>query len=499
MLDGVLCLSVDSRCIEAYLIPVEPFPDSMNSKVKVSVNGSRCFGQERRAWMKLISWYLSLVLIASSGLAKGWRFIGPDSTHWRRAVQMDVSFQQGRPPYVGVGSLQGVCVKMSDHWRYVLIDQHGSFFPPEDIMYRSVYFSPWSDSVAFAGFNLVYVGEPGSKGGQVPNIHASFWGFPWTIGGGYVGHSPSLSFEFSPHHAGCVYSWIIDLYKSTDNGVSWNPQQLYDSYGALFLTFDMSRDSVLYAARNLGQSFFSIYRSTDDGASWVFVCPLSFSPSYPIQRTVDFLANGDTLVLATNHFPGLADSTCGISLSTDHGITWSSMLPNTNVQKVSRDLLNANEIYAATQSGIYRSLNGGVGWELYTDSLPSLNLVDIRKDPYSDTLYVATSDSGVFQVFETSVGVREEAQEPGEHRLLQNYPNPFNSSTRISFQISVVTIVKLIVFDVLGREVTTLVNEMKSPGQYDVGFDAANLAGDVYYYQLRAGRSVSTKKMLLVK
>jgi len=481
----------------------------MNFKVKVSANGLCRFGQERRAWMKLISWYLSLVLIASNGLAKGWRFIGPDSTHWRRAVQMDVSFRQGRPPYIGVGSLEGICAKTGDNWRYVLIDQHGNFFPPEDIMYRSVYFSPWNDSVAFAGFNLVYVGEPGSKGGQVPNIHSSFWGFPWTIGGGYIGHNPSLSFEFSPHHPGRVYSWIIDLYKSTDNGISWNPQQLYDSYGALFLTFDMSGDSVLYAARNLGQSFFSIYRSTDDGASWAFVCPLSFSPSYRFQRTADFLANGDTLVIATNRFPYGADSTCGISVSTDYGTTWSVVLPNTNVQKVSRDLLNANEIYAATQSGIYRSLNGGVGWELYTDSLPSLNLVDIRKDPYSDTLYVATSDSGVFQVFETSVGVREEAQEPGEHRLLQNYPNPFNSSTTIKFQIPSSSFVTLKVFDLLGREVATLVNEEMGPGSYErvfsakggsaSGGDGSWLASGVYYCRMTSGSFSVTRKLIILR
>jgi len=86
-----------------------------------------------------------------------------------------------------------------------------------------------------------------------------------------------------------------------------------------------------------------------------------------------------------------------------------------------------------------------------------------------------------------------------EYMLSQNYPNPFNPVTNIQFSIvnRQLTIVK--VFDVLGREVATLVNEVKEPGAYTVQFNGSNLASGVYFYRLQAGNFVQTKKLLLVR
>jgi phosphatidylserine/phosphatidylglycerophosphate/cardiolipin synthase-like enzyme len=83
--------------------------------------------------------------------------------------------------------------------------------------------------------------------------------------------------------------------------------------------------------------------------------------------------------------------------------------------------------------------------------------------------------------------------------LEQNYPNPFNPTTHLRFTIAQLAIVRLQIYDVLGREVTTLVNEQKLPGTYDVGFDGSKLASGVYYYRLTAGNFVQTKKLLLLK
>ncbi len=372
-------------------------------------------------------------------------------------------------------------------------------------MYRSVYFSPWDDSVGFVGYNIHYTFEPGSLGGRVPNIHLGNWGFPWQIGGGYVGYSPSLSFEFSPHHPNHAYSWIIDLYKSSDNGLSWQHQQNVDSYGVLFISFDQNKDSVLYIGRKpVSQSAFGVYRSTDDGTSWTFVRPLSITASYPFQRVAELLADGDTLVLATNHFPASADTTCGISVSSDQGTSWSQVLAGVNVQKITRDQLLPNVWYAAVQGGIYRSVNGGIGWHLYTDSLPSLNLVDIRKDPYSDTLYVATSDSGVYKVFDVTAAVREEREMPVTHNLHQNYPNPFNPTTIIEYDIRREGRAELSIYSTLGQKVRTVVDEEKAMGSYQVVWDGKNdggysLPSGAYFYQLRVGEFTSARRMVLVK
>lgn len=88
---------------------------------------------------------------------------------------------------------------------------------------------------------------------------------------------------------------------------------------------------------------------------------------------------------------------------------------------------------------------------------------------------------------------------PEKTSLFSNYPNPFNPTTTISYQLSVTTHVFLKVYDVLGREVGTFVNEVKKPGTYEVGFDASHLASGVYFYRLEAGNYSSSKKMLLVK
>lgn len=86
-----------------------------------------------------------------------------------------------------------------------------------------------------------------------------------------------------------------------------------------------------------------------------------------------------------------------------------------------------------------------------------------------------------------------------EYALLQNYPNPFNPSTVISYQLPVDSKVQLKIYDVLGTEIITLVNESKSAGKHDVSFDAGKLSSGTYFYTILADGFVQTKKMLLVK
>ncbi|MCK7525595.1 MAG: T9SS type A sorting domain-containing protein [Ignavibacteriales bacterium] len=90
-----------------------------------------------------------------------------------------------------------------------------------------------------------------------------------------------------------------------------------------------------------------------------------------------------------------------------------------------------------------------------------------------------------------------------DYNLFQNFPNPFNPSTVISYQLPIAGKVILKVFDVLAREVATLVNEEKPAGNYEVEFQSAllglQLSSGVYYYQLQAGDYIETKKMTLLK
>jgi hypothetical protein len=101
--------------------------------------------------------------------------------------------------------------------------------------------------------------------------------------------------------------------------------------------------------------------------------------------------------------------------------------------------------------------------------------------------------------FEYSPIIEVEAGVPRTFELSQNYPNPFNPSTVISYQLPVVSEVSLKVYDLLGREVATLVNQRQEAGRYQVVFDASRLASGVYFYRLQAGAFVETRKMMVVR
>ncbi|MCC6865484.1 MAG: T9SS type A sorting domain-containing protein [Ignavibacteria bacterium] len=97
-------------------------------------------------------------------------------------------------------------------------------------------------------------------------------------------------------------------------------------------------------------------------------------------------------------------------------------------------------------------------------------------------------------------GISETGNEiPQKFTLSQNYPNPFNPSTTIKYSLPKGENVKLVVYDALGREVKTLVNEFKNSGVYSVNFDASSLSSGIYFYKIEAGSFTETKKMLLVK
>jgi hypothetical protein len=112
--------------------------------------------------------------------------------------------------------------------------------------------------------------------------------------------------------------------------------------------------------------------------------------------------------------------------------------------------------------------------------------------------------------FNTPVSASEKSNEiPSNFSLSQNYPNPFNPSTTISWQLAVGSHVSLKVYDVLGNEVATLVNEEKSAGEYQVEFDGSKLSGrvsakgeyasGVYFYKLQTSNFSAIKKMILLR
>ena len=96
------------------------------------------------------------------------------------------------------------------------------------------------------------------------------------------------------------------------------------------------------------------------------------------------------------------------------------------------------------------------------------------------------------QIYGTLTSIDNNVSTVNEYYLSQNYPNPFNPSTKISWQT-------LIVYDILGKVVATLIDEYRNAGSYEVDFDATKLSSGVYFYQLKAGDFIQTNKMILLK
>ena len=273
---------------------------------------------------------------------------------------------------------------------------------------------------------------------------------------------------------------------STDYGYTWSNDSVTNK--GVFAVAD-GRDGHLYA----GTVQDGIYRSTDSGRSWV-------------QKNTGLSNLYVRALLPRQNGALLAGTDGGLFKSTDRGESWSFV--TTGLYSLRALLpIGSQQLIAAGWRGVSFSSDGGTSWGLVNDGLwpPDGRSIAIDAVGY---LYVGMANAGVFKsVATTGVGLDGKLDAPDRYALLQNYPNPFNSTTVIRFQLpapsgvegSGVSEVKLVVCDILGREVAVLMNERKEAGVHEVSFDGSSLASGVYFYRLIAGTLVQTRKMILVR
>ena len=147
--------------------------------------------------------------------------------------------------------------------------------------------------------------------------------------------------------------------------------------------------------------------------------------------------------------------------------------------------------------GVYCTTDGGGSWtKIGLDGLAVRGLFS-----YGDSIVAVTYNSGMFLLSKTgSTAVPDKnLTSPGSFVLNQNYPNPFNPSTVISYQLPVNSQVTLKMYDIVGREVATLVTGQQAAGPHEVLFDGTRLASGVYFYRLQAGKFSDVKKVVLMK
>ncbi|HVN48322.1 MAG TPA: T9SS type A sorting domain-containing protein, partial [Bacteroidota bacterium] len=279
------------------------------------------------------------------------------------------------------------------------------------------------------------------------------------------------------------------VFLSTNNGTSWisvNSGLTNTWIYSLAASSNGNGTATIFAGTQNG----GVFRSTNNGTSWTL-------PSSDLSTNIVF----SLLVDGTNLFAGAGG---GVFLSTDNGTSWHvTGLTNANVSclAISGENLFAGTIYSAVSNGgIFLSTDHGANWASVNTGLTNTNISSLA---VSETdLFAGTYGSGTWRrsISEMVTAVKgTENQPPTTFSLLQNYPNPFNPTTTIRYSAGTYGRTSIKVYDILGREVATLVNETKAAGTYHVIFDASKLPSGVYFYQLQTGGYSETKKLLLVK
>jgi hypothetical protein len=231
-----------------------------------------------------------------------------------------------------------------------------------------------------------------------------------------------------------------------------------------------------------------VFLSTDSAKSWTAV------NSGLTNKTVYALA-----VKGGNLFAGTWGG--GVFRSTNNGTSWTAVNTGlTNLNVAAFAVIGTNLFAGTYGGGVVLSTDNGTSW---TDVNTGLTALYVYSLAVSDTVLLAgTEGRGVWRrplsEIVTSVNVAP-GKMPAAFGLDQNYPNPFNPTTQIEYQLPVAAHVTLKVYDVLGREVATLVNEIQDAGVYLATFDGTRLASGVYFYRLTASGKDQVRKMLLTK
>jgi hypothetical protein len=258
--------------------------------------------------------------------------------------------------------------------------------------------------------------------------------------------------------------------RSTDVGVSWGADtRLTNNTAASYspsIAVSGSAVHVVWSDYRDGSAEIYYKRSTDAGVSWGPDTRLtnnnvnSFSPSVAVSGSV-------VHVVWWDHCDGNWE--IYYKRSTDAGISWGTdtRLTNNNYNSFSPSVAVSG---SAVHVVWYDERDGN--YEIY-----------YKRDPTGNTIGIKNISSEI----------------PSSYSLEQNYPNPFNNTSNLKFQIVNNGDVKLVVYDIMGREVQTLVNESLKPGTYKVTFDGSNLPSGIYFYRLETPDFVQTNKMILLK
>jgi len=361
-----------------------------------------------------------------------------------------------------------------------------------------------ADTVVIAGFN--------NQG----NIHSGVvrWSFDggntWTNdivlsipnGVGWLSH-----IHFFDSSRGIVSAEFSGGMHYTTNGgkdtTSWNYVQINSDLGWFAGNIDADTSG------NIFTTGIHFAHSSDYGISW-----LSGPPADNVfDGGVDFLEN---LLTGLTGGGQISTPVSGWThKSIDGGQTWSQRLYSfpypIRAVKLFNDTLGlafGGNLYQEA-GGIYITTDGGLNWNLDINTAAEMFSYDvITTSPSSMDIWCAGSTGGstgfTGKLYKASIGTLvgiddTKIDRPSSFQLFQNYPNPFNPATKIRYQLPEESKVVIKIYDIMGTEVVTFVNDKKEPGTYEVELNTKNLSSGTYIYRFVAGSFVESKKMILMK
>lgn len=315
-----------------------------------------------------------------------------------------------------------------------------------------------------------------------------------------------------PNNSNILYYGTNYLYRTINSADNWTKisPQLTDYNGGRLGTLTTmavapTNSNVIY----VGTDDSHVWVSSDNGSTWNEI-----SDGLPVRWVTRVAVDptNENIVYVT--FNGLKwrDPQPHVFRSTDKGASWtdiSNNLPDAPVNAFAVDPIEPSRLYLGNDVGMYVSFNSGQSWWVLGEGLPVLPVSDIKIHPTTRELVAGTYGRSMYKIDLDLVPTNIESSEliVSGFYLEQNYPNPFNPITKIKFTIPSVFAsgtkqsqqVILKVYDILGNEVVTLINEKKLAGNYEVDFNAKELTSGIYFYKLVANEFSDTKKMILLK
>jgi len=278
---------------------------------------------------------------------------------------------------------------------------------------------------------------------------------------------------------------------TSDGGNTWIEAEIDSNMVSEFpvYNFNFFNTDFGYACGGFIDQTGVIWRTTNSGLNWS-------AQGVNVDEVFDIYIldslNAITLSGDPEGFYPIADIK-----TTNAGSSWSNDTLSFFGLSFAIDFRTYNEGWSASGYKFLLTTNRGETWNEF--QTPDNSIVFDLQFTDSRNGY-AVGDNGIVLKFDpTLVGVKTEPIPPYDFVLYQNYPNPFNPVTSIAYVVGSDQFISLKIYDVLGNEMVSLVNRELSAGEYSVDFDASSLPSGIYFYQLKAGTFIQTKKMVYLK